>query len=76
MDLAAWEYAEPERNVEKSYQVSVIYNTGRVKRPYILDVMARNEEQAKAKALDEVSKMLNADDKMRRKMCVDFVALA
>jgi hypothetical protein len=75
MDLAGWEYAEPERNIERSYQVSVIYNTGRVKRPYIVDVMARNEEQAKAKALDEVSKMLNADEKMRRKMCVDFVAL-
>lgn len=73
--LADWEYAEPERNIERSYQVSVVYNTGRVKRPYIVDVMARNEEQAKAKALDEVSKMLNADETMHRKMFIDFVVL-
>jgi hypothetical protein len=75
IDRASWEYAEPERNVERSYQVSVIYNTGRVKRPYIFNVMARNEDQAKEKALNDVSKMLDADEKMRKRMYVDYVEL-
>ena len=75
MNLAAWEYADPELNVEHDYQVSVIYNTGKVKRPYIFDVAARNEEQAREKALDEMSKMLDADEKMRRRMYVDYIEL-
>lgn len=75
MDLVDWEYAEPEKNVVKSYEVSVIYNTGRVKRPYILNVMARNEDQAKVKALGEIAIMLNADMKMRSRMHVDYARL-
>ena len=73
IDLAGWEYAEPEKNVEKSYEVSVIYNTGKVKRPYIMSVVARNEDQAKVKALGEVAMVLNADAKMRSRMYIDYV---
>jgi hypothetical protein len=75
MNLVDWEYDEPEKNVEKSYEVSIIYNTGKVKRPYIMNVMARNEDQARVKALGEVAMMLNADNKMRSRMHVDYVSL-
>lgn len=75
IDLAGWECAEPERNIEHNYQVSIIYNTGSVNRPYILDVKASDEERAKVKALGEVAMRLNANEKMRRRMHVDFVVL-
>ena len=73
IDVTDWEYAEPEKNIERNYEVSVIYNTGRVKRPYIFNVIARNEDQAKVKALGEVATILNADANMRSRMYVDYV---
>jgi DNA-directed RNA polymerase subunit RPC12/RpoP len=70
MDLNAHQF-----DIDRNYEVSVIYNTDNVKRPFILHVAARNEDQAKVKALGEVAMMLNADAKIRSNMYVDYVSL-
>jgi hypothetical protein len=40
-----------------------------------MNVVARNEDQAKVKALGEVAMVMNADAKMRSRMSIDFVEL-
>ena len=79
IDSEAWEYRDVihyrgnDKTSMKRFSVAVLHRSGTILRPYILDVFAKNEEEAKSQAIAEVARKFPADNDIHKKLIVDQV---